>query len=187
MKRFSQLLTIGGSSSTPAQVPSSIPASSRPVPPIQLAPAQSSKAAETGKKKKKKITVKRARVETISSPAREEGPTPESAQAGHYGVNTAEEQARADAPPNLWQPQSTLLFDSQVRPVKHQHPMHFCPQWKLSINNRAQFPDVARELCYGAILQRDYNLVNTMDSSDLLNYYHMGAAQVAILYSLLLV
>ncbi|XP_027181910.1 uncharacterized protein LOC113780294 [Coffea eugenioides] len=160
LKRFSSLLSIGGSSNPGAatQTPSAIPASSVPAPVPQPAPAQSSKAVEAGKKKKKKTTAKRARVETPSSPAREERPTPEPAQSGHYGVNTVEEQARAEAPPNLWQRQSSLLFDPQTQLTTHQHPMHFCPQWKLSINDRAQFPDAARELIQGAILPRDFNL-----------------------------
>ena len=90
---FAALLTIGGtdSSSAPTQAPSTIPASSAPVPPVHPVSAKSSKAAEPGKKKKKKTTDKRVKVETISSPAREEGPTPNPAQAGHYGVNTPEE------------------------------------------------------------------------------------------------
>nr|XP_027078650.1 uncharacterized protein LOC113701937 [Coffea arabica] len=182
LKRFSSLLSIGGSSNSGAatQTPSAIPASSVPAPVPQPAPAQSSKAVEAGKKKKKKTTAKRARVETPSSPAREERPTPEPAQSGHYGVNTVEEQARAEAPPNLWQRQSSLLFDPQTQLTTHQHPMHFCPQWKLSINDRAQFPDAARELIQGAILPRDFNLVKTMDSSDLLNYYYTGAAQMNV-------
>lgn len=99
-------------------------------------------------------------------------------------MNTAEEQARAEAPPNLWQRQSsTLLFDPQTRLITHQHPMHFCSQWKLSINDRAQFPEVARELAHGAILSRDYNLVKAMDSSDLLDYYYTGTAQVNVVGS----
>ncbi|XP_027174743.1 uncharacterized protein LOC113774400 [Coffea eugenioides] len=114
LKRFSSLLTIGGAS-TPGTTPqpsAAIPASSAPVPPLQPAPAQSSKPVEAEKKKKKKTTAKRARVETTSSPAQEERPTPEPGQDVHYGVNTAEEQARAGAPPNLWQHRSsTLLFD----------------------------------------------------------------------------
>mgnify|MGYP004712710221 CR=1 FL=1 len=186
MKRCSSLLTIGGAS-TPRTTPQpsvATPASSAPVPPLQPAPAQSSKPVEAEKKKKKKTTAKRARVETTSSPAQEERPTPEPGQDVHYGVNTAEEQARAGAPPNLWQHRSsTLLFDPQTRLVTHQHPMHFCPQWRLSINGRAQFPHVARELAHGAILPRDFNLVKAMESSDLLDYYYTGAAQVNVVGS----
>ena len=123
-------------------------------------------------------------METTSSPVQEERSTPEPGQGGHYGVNTAEEQARAGAPPNLWQRQSsTLLFDPQTRLITHQHPMHFCPQWKLSINDRAQFPEVARELAHGAILPRDLNLVKAMEASDLLDYYYTGAAQVNLVGS----
>nr|XP_027094937.1 uncharacterized protein LOC113714993 [Coffea arabica] len=185
VKRFSSLLSIGGTSNPSAatQTPSAIPASSVPAPIPQLAPAQSSKAVEAGKKKKKKTTAKRARVETPSSPAREERSTPETAQGGHYGVNSTEEQARAEAPPNLWQRQSSLLFDPQTRLTTHQHPMHFCPQWKLSINDRAQFPEVARELAHGAILPRDYNLTKAMEPADLLNYFYTGTAQVNLVGS----
>ncbi|XP_027173218.1 uncharacterized protein LOC113772916 [Coffea eugenioides] len=185
LKRFSSLLSIGGTSNPGAatQSPSAIPTSSVPAPIPQPTPAQSFKAAEAGKKKKKKTTAKRARVETPSSPAREERSTPETAQGGHYGVNSAEEQARAEAPPNLWQRQSSLLFDPQTRLTTHQHPMHFCPPWKLSINDRAQFPEVARELAHGAILPRDYNLTKAMESSDLLNYFYTGTAQVNLVGS----
>nr|XP_027071576.1 uncharacterized protein LOC113696346 [Coffea arabica] len=185
LKRFSSLLSIGGTSNPGATThnPSANPASSAPIPIPQPAPAQSSKAIEAGKKKKKKTTAKRARVETPSFPAREERSTPETAQGGHYGVNTAEEQARAEAPPNLWQRQSSLLFDPQTRLTTHQHPMHFCPPWKLSINDRAQFPEVARELAHGAILPRDYNLTKAMESSDLLSYFYTGTAQVNLVGS----
>ncbi|XP_027155943.1 uncharacterized protein LOC113756465 [Coffea eugenioides] len=96
LKRFSQLLKLGGagSSSAPTSAPSAVPASSVPPPPppvpTQQALAQSSPAEEHGKKKRKKSTAKRARTEVTSSPAQAEESAPTPHQFGHYGVNSAE-------------------------------------------------------------------------------------------------
>nr|XP_027072920.1 uncharacterized protein LOC113697479 [Coffea arabica] len=56
-------------------------------------------------------------------------------------------------------------------------PRHFCPSWKLSINDRAQFPEVARELMVGSVLPRDRKWMELASPSELLDAYYTAQAQ----------
>ena len=58
--------------------------------------------------------------------------------------------------------------------------MHFCPEWGLSINDRAQYPHVARAWLQGSILPRDHNFIKTMSNSALLQHYYLGSAQISL-------
>ncbi|XP_071904111.1 uncharacterized protein [Coffea arabica] len=56
-------------------------------------------------------------------------------------------------------------------------PRHFCPSWKLSINDRVQFPGAARELMVGSVLPRDRKWMELADPAELQDMYFSSQAQ----------
>ena len=58
-------------------------------------------------------------------------------------------------------------------------PRLFCPFWELSINDRAQFPEVARELVTGSVLPRDKKWMELASPSELQDMYYTAQAQVS--------
>ena len=60
-------------------------------------------------------------------------------------------------------------------------PRHFCPSWKLSINDRVQFPGAARELMVGSVLPRDKRWMELAAPAELQDMYYTAQAQVSSL------
>ena len=46
------------------------------------------------------------------------------------------------------------------------------------MNDRAQFPETARDLFRGAVLPRDHTFIQIASDSELLEHYYISAAQV---------
>ena len=130
---------------------------------------------EEPKKKRKKTAAKRARTEATSPQSQEE---PSTALASHYGVNSAEQQASSESPPAMWRMRNVIPLKPPTGQSSHPHPLHFCPRWGLSVNDRAQFPEAARELVQSAVLPRDHHYIQFASNSELLEHFYLSTAQV---------
>ncbi|XP_071927509.1 uncharacterized protein [Coffea arabica] len=181
LKRFSQLLNIGGigSASTPTPAPSTAPSSTVPLPPPVSTPqiAAQSSLGEGSKKKRKKSTAKKARTEAASPQSQEE---PSAAIASHYGVSSAEQQASSQSPPAMWRMRNVIPLKPPTELGSHPHPHHFCPKWGLSVNDRAQFPEVAKELVKGAVLPRDHHFIQLASNAELLEHFYLSTTQLNV-------
>ena len=98
------------------------------------------------------------------------------------GVGSAEEHARESPPPSLWHFRHIAPLKPGQASFMHD-PRHFYPSWGLSINDRAQFPEVARELIAGSVLPRDRRWMELASPSELQDAYYTAQSQ-EVLYPL---
>lgn len=147
----------------------------------QKTPSPSKKAAGN---KKKAAGQKRGRGDEPSQPAKRLAvvsaqPSPLALTSGgpvHLGVGSTEEHALESTPPSLWHFRHIAPLKPGQAPTMHD-PRRFCPSWELSINDRTQFPEVARELMVGSVLPRDKRWMELANPSELLDAYYTAQAQ----------
>ena len=78
----------------------------------------------------------------------------------------------------MWRMRNVIPMKPPADLGSHPHPMHFCPKWGLSVNDRTQFPEAAREFVKGAVLPRDHHFIQLATNAELLEHFYLSTTQV---------